>query len=127
MRKADRLSDANSRLLHNSWHCHASSRPFIETLLHLFDEGKLSDFDMSFLQNWLHKKDKGRVARADKQACNLYVLYSNRLGEKMYTTTAPMLGLPSARQARRIRAKESAERFYLPGLNGPWILYAVGK
>ena len=36
----------------------------------------------------------------------------------MYTTTAPMLGLPSARQARRIHAKESAERFYLPDLNG---------
>ena len=118
MHKADRLSDANSCLLHNSWHCHASSRPFIETLLHLLDEGKLSDFDMSFLQNWLHEKDKGRVAHADEQARNLAVLYSNHLGEKMYTTTAPMLGLPSARQARRIRAKESAERFYLPGLNG---------
>ena len=36
----------------------------------------------------------------------------------MYTTTAPMLGLPSARQARRICAKESAKRFYLPGVNG---------
>ena len=121
IRKADRLSEANSRLLHNSWHCHTSSRPFIETLLRLLEEGKLSDFDMSFLQNWLHKKDKGRVARADEQARNLAVLFSNRLGEKMYTTTAPMLGLPSARQARRIRAKESAQRSYLPGLNG-WAL-----
>ena len=102
MHKADRLSDANSRLLHNSWYWHASSRPFYETL-HLLDEGKLSDFDMSFLQKWLHKKDKGRVAHADEHAHNLAVLYSNCLGEKMYTTTAPMLELPSARQARRIR------------------------
>ena len=70
---------------------------------YVLDEGKLSDFDMSFLQKWLHKKDKGRVTHADEQACNLAVLYSNCLGEKMYTTTAPMLELPSAHQARRIR------------------------
>ena len=78
MHKADRLSDANPRLLHNSWHYHASSRPFIETLLHLLDEGKLSDFDMSFLRNWLHKKDKGRVAHVEQ---------AHSLAAKFYTAT----------------------------------------
>ena len=73
----------------------------------LLEENKLSAFDLSFLQNWIHKK--GRYATADDQACKLAILYSNRLGEKMYTTTAPLLGLPSARQARRICAKEIGE------------------
>ena len=65
----------------------------METFLKLFEEKKLSTFDLSFLQNWLHKKQKGRYARADGQARKLAILYSNRLGEKLYTTTAPMLGL----------------------------------
>ena len=33
----------------------------------------------------------------------------------MYTTAAPLLGLPSERQARRVRVKETK---YLPGLDG---------
>lgn len=32
-----------------------------------------------------------------------------------------MLGLPSARQARRICAKEIGDQYYLPGING-WVL-----
>lgn len=35
----------------------------------------------------------------------------------MFTTAAPMLGLPCAREARRIRAKETNSNHYLPGLN----------
>ena len=70
-------------------------KPFVQTLISLLDEGKLSDFDLSFLYNWVGKY------RADEQAQNLA---SNKLGG-MYTTTAPLLALPSARQARRIRQK----------------------
>lgn len=35
----------------------------------------------------------------------------------MYTTIAPMMGLPLHRQAKRIRAKESSTHIYMPGLN----------
>ena len=96
--------------------------------------GKLSDFDMSFLQKWLHKKDKGRVAHADEHARNLAVLYSNCLREKMYTTTAPMLELPSARQAWRIWKdfafqgwKVKSFQILRGWMDGPWILHAVEK
>ena len=83
----------------------------------LFEEQKLTDFDINFLQTWLKKKDKGRHARADQQARNLVILLSNKLGEKMYTTLAPILGLPKARRARKIRAKETSKCHYLPGIN----------
>ena len=113
--KMGRLLEANHRLLSHSWHNSPSIQPFVETFLKLFEEKKLSTFD---LQNWLHKKQKGRYARADGQARKLAILYSNRQGEKLYTTTAPMLGLPSARQARRISTKEIGDQYYLPGING---------
>ena len=61
------------------------------------------------------------LARADEQAHKLVILYSNRLGEKMYTTTDPLLGLPSVRQARRICAKDIGSHYYLPGIND-WAL-----
>ena len=35
----------------------------------------------------------------------------------MYTTTAPLLGLSTARQARKIRAKDLSAQHYLPGIN----------
>ena len=35
----------------------------------------------------------------------------------MYSTVSPLLGLPSERQARRLRAKEVKAHNYLPGLN----------
>lgn len=35
----------------------------------------------------------------------------------MYTTLAPILGLPNSRQARKVRAKETTKRHYLPGIN----------
>ena len=44
----------------------------------------------------------------------------------MYTTTALILGLPTARQARRIRAQESSKCYYLPGLND-WVFQKVAE
>ena len=44
----------------------------------------------------------------------------------MYTYTAPLLGLPSARQARRIRSKDIGNHFYLPGIN-EWALDKVSQ
>ena len=92
--KISGLIEANKKLLHMSWHTSSSIKPFVHTLVTLLEEQKLSEFDMSFLQNWLGKKSKGRYFKADEQARNLAILYSNKLGEKMYTTTAPLLGLP---------------------------------
>ena len=119
--KMGHLLEANHKLLSHSWHNSASIQPFVETFINLFEEKKLSTFDLSFLQNWLHKKQKGCYARVDGQACKLAILYSNRLGEKLYTTSALMLGLPSARQAWKICAKEISDQYYLPGING-WTL-----
>lgn len=112
------LSKVNQKLLHNSWHRCASAHPFIESLITLFEEGKLSDFDFSFIKNWVGKKVNGRYFHADEQARNLAILFSNKLGEKMYSTAAPLLGLSSERQARRLRVKETKAHHYLPGLNG---------
>ena len=103
--------------LQNSWKLSNTTKPFIETLLRLFDEEKLNEFDINFLNTWLLKKDKGMYARADQQARNLMILLSNKLGEKMYTTLAPVLGLPNSRQAQKVRAKETAKHHYLPGIN----------
>ena len=119
--KMGHLLEANHKLLSHSWHNSASIQPFVETFINPFEEKKLSTFDLSFLQNWLHKKQKGCYAKADGQARKLAILYSNRLGEKLYTTSAPMLGLPSVRQAWRICAKEIGDQYYLPGING-WTL-----
>ena len=120
------LMEANRRLLHNSWHMHRSEKPFVKTLITLLAEEKLSSFDLSFLKNWVGKKAHGRHFQADEQARNLAVLYSNKLGERMYTITAPLLGLPKARQAREIRAKETGVHHYLPGLND-WAFESVSK
>ena len=124
--KVATLSSTCHKLLHDKWHRSVSAKPFVETLISLFEEKKLSDFDTSFLKNWLGKKAKGKYYHADEQARSLAVLYSNKLGEKMYTTTAPLLGLPTVRQARRIRAHESSECHYLPGLND-WVFEKVSK
>ena len=48
-----------------------SKTNFVKTLVKLFDENKLSDFDINFLQSWLKKKYKGQYARADQQARSL--------------------------------------------------------
>ena len=98
--KITSLTEANKKLLHSSWHNHKSIRPFIETLITLMEDNKLTDFDTNFIKNWIGKKAKGKFFRADEQARNLVILYSNKLGERMYTTTAPIMGLPCARQAK---------------------------
>ena len=44
----------------------------------------------------------------------------------MYTTLAHILGLPNARQARKIRAKETTRHHYLPGIND-WAVALVAS
>ena len=70
--------------------------------LYLLEEGKLSDFNLSFIANWLGKKSKGCYCHAEEQARSLTVLYSNKLGERAYNKIAPMLWLPVAHQACKI-------------------------
>ena len=65
----------NQALLHDSWHSHSSAKPFMQTLSHLFEANKLSEFDMNFLSNWLEKKANGRFYRADQQAKRLAILF----------------------------------------------------
>ena len=47
------LSKANQKLLHNSWHRCTSLRLFIESLIALLEEGKVSTFDLNFIKNWV--------------------------------------------------------------------------
>ena len=68
----------------------------------------------------------GRNYHADDQARNLAILLSNKLGEKLYTTTAPILGLPLARQAQRICASDKSGFSYMPGLND-WAFQTIAK
>jgi len=116
-KKVISLSKANEKLLSDSWKNNTTARPFIEQLLKLLEENKLSSFDFGFLNNWLGKKIKGRFYHASEQAKHLAILLSNKLGEKMYTSIAPIMGLPIARQAQRLRAKERSNSVYMPGLN----------
>ena len=50
-------------------------------LLKLSNKNKLSEFDLSFVDNWLAKKVNGRYFHVGEQARNVAVLLSNRLGE----------------------------------------------
>ena len=61
----------------------------MKQLLKLFDENKLSVLD-----NWLAKKVNGRYFHTGEQAHNLAILLSNKLGEKLHSIVAPMMGLP---------------------------------
>ena len=61
----------------------------MKQLLKLFDVNKLSVLD-----NWLAKKVNGRYSHTGEQAYNLAIPLSNRLGEKLHLTVAPMMGLP---------------------------------
>ena len=121
-----RLTKYNEKLLHDSWITDPTLKSFFKTLLQLVQDQKLSQFDMSFLKNWVGKKMHGRNYHADDQAKNLAILLSNKLGEKLYTTTAPILGLPLARQAQRIRASERSGFSYMPGLN-EWAIQLVAR
>jgi len=53
----------------------------------------ISQFDLNSLNNLLGKKDNGKFFHACDQAKNLAILLSNRSGEKMHTTIAPIMGL----------------------------------
>jgi len=79
------------------------------------------------LNNWVQKKAKGRIWRADEQARSLAILYSNKLGQKTYKELAPLLGLPSVRQTQKIRSKSSHEEHYMPGINSWAIQKASDK
>ena len=69
-------------------------RPFIEQLLKLFNESKLSQIDLNFLRvSWLGKKVNDKSFHAGDQARNLGIPLSNRLGEKIYITMVPIMGL----------------------------------
>lgn len=114
------------KVLEDSWTQHQSARPFVEKLVELFNTNSLSEFDTSFLSNWLGKKGGHRFFHTDEQARNLAVLLSNRLREKMYSTIAPMMGLPGAQQAQRIRAKDRGCSTYMPGLND-WAFASAGS
>ena len=116
-KKITQLEIENKKLLLDNWKQNTTARPFIEQLLKLFVDNKLSEFDLSFLDNWLAKKVNGRFFHAGEQARNLAILLSNRLGEKMYSTVAPMIGLPLVRQTQRLRAKECTSFTYMPGIN----------
>ena len=49
------------------------------------------------------------------------MLYSKK---RAYGETAPMIGLSVARQAHKIHSKETAGRYFLPGLND-WAIEAA--
>ena len=115
--KVSSLMTKNEALLHDSWHSHSTAKPFMQTLLKLFEFNKLTEFDMNILSNWLEKKSNGRFYKADQQAKRLAILFSNKLGGKMYTTTAPLLGLPTFRQAKKICARDLIDDYYMSGVN----------
>lgn len=90
---------------------------FLVELQKMIVDKQLSEFDASFLRNWVQKKVNGCIWKADEQAGSLAILYSNKLGQKTYKELAPLLGLPSVQQARKIRSKSSNEEHYMSGIN----------
>ena len=115
--KIVQLQVAQQRSLKAAWTEDDTLRPFVCKLIELLNSNSLSEFDFNFLSNWISKKCKGRNHYADEQARSLAILLSNRLGEKLYSTVVPIMGLPLHRQAQRIRAKNMANTYYMPGLN----------
>lgn len=77
-------------------------------LIEVLEENKLSAFEIYFLKNWVGKKDKGSYYRANDQARSLTILYSNKLREKMWSMTAPLLGIRCARQTHKVHAKNAS-------------------
>ncbi len=73
-------------------------------------------------------KLKGRYFHADEQAGSLAILLSNKLGYKMYSTVAPMMGLPLARQARKVRTQDLQRNCstFFTGLND-WSFKAASE
>lgn len=65
-----KIATLTEQILHDSWYKSKSAKPFVEALIMLFEDNKLSDFDFSFLRNWLGKKANGKFFKADEQAQN---------------------------------------------------------
>lgn len=125
--KNTKLLATIEKMLHSKWHEHQSAYPFLVELQKMIVDKQLSEFDASLLRNWVQKKVNGRIWRADEQARSLAILYSNKLGQKTYKELAPLLGLPSVRQAQKIRSKSSNEEHYMPGINSWAIQKASGR
>ena len=87
--------------------------PFLKSLHSLIIEKKLTDFDISFMENWVNKKAKGHYCRADAQAHSLAVLY----WDKKHSEVSPLLGLPGVRQVQRLKRKLQENHNYMPGIN----------
>ena len=121
-----KLQATVERMLHSKWNESQSAFPFLVQLQNMIINKELSEFDASFLSNWVQKKAKGRTWRVDEQARSLAVLYSNKLGQKMYKELAPLLGLPSVRQAQKIGSKSLNEQNYMPGINS-WALQKASE
>ena len=125
----DKLEKINVKLqnmLSDNWHKSDTAIPFLKSLHSLIVDNKLSDFDISFITNWVGKKAKGQYYRADLQARSLAVLYCNRLGQKTYNELSPILGLPCLRQAQRTKRKLLEEQMFMPGIN-EWALEMVAE
>ena len=114
------------KMLHSKWNESQSAFPFLVQLHNMIVDKELSEFDASFLSNWVQKKAKGRIWRAEQKARSLAVLYSNKLGQKMYKELAPLLGLPSVCQTQKIRSKSLNEQNYMPGINS-WALQKASE
>ena len=84
------LSKANEKVLHNSWHRCTSVRLFMESLITLFEEGKISTFDLNFIKNRVGKKVKGHYYYEDEQVRNLAILFSNISLVKRCTRPLPL-------------------------------------
>ena len=125
-KKNQKLMSKMEMLLHDSWHKNSTNYPFLKELHLIIENGKISNFDLSFLNNWVSKKVHGRHCKADEQARSMAVLYSNRLGQKTYSELAPILGLPSIRQAQKLKSKLIDGEHYMPGLND-WIIEKASK
>ena len=81
------LSKANEKVLHNR--C-TSVRLFMESLITLFEEGKISTFDLNFIKNRVGKKVKGHYYYEDEQVRNLAILFSNISLVKRCTRPLPL-------------------------------------
>lgn len=115
--KNTKLLATVEKTLHSKWHENHSAYPFLIELQSMIVGNQLSEFDASFLNNWVQKKAKRRIWRSDEQARSLAILYSNKLGQKTFKELAPLLGLPSVRQTQKIRSKSSDGEHYMSGIN----------
>ena len=73
--KLTSLSEADQKLLRDSWHNQPLVKPYIEMLITLIEDNNLSSFNVSFLKNWIDKMAKGRHYRADEQVRSLAIDY----------------------------------------------------